>query len=196
MTEHSSLGGRIRKLRASETAALTAFYLALDPETRRSRFHGAVGDDFLHRHVATLAAHGLAFGYFDGDRLVGVGELFPGRGYGASTGEAAFVVLAQMRRRGIAGRLMVTVLRAAANRRCRSVRIVSLRNNWAMRKIAANTAAALSITCDELEGTIAVPTPTPLSVFREAAADVEAAISAAAVTFAAGWRPFALGRRT
>ena len=192
MTEYKATPGRIRKLRRSEAATLMGFYLALDSETRRSRFHGAVGDDFLRRHVLSLVASGIAFGCFVDGRLVGVGELFTGRGSSRAIGEAAFVVEPALRRQGIAGRLTVAVLRAAANRGCRSVKIVSLRTNWAMRKIAANTAAALCISCDEIEGTIAVPPPTPLSLFRESAADLEATLSAAATALL---RPLAPGRR-
>ncbi|WP_181706571.1 GNAT family N-acetyltransferase [Chthonobacter rhizosphaerae] len=172
MSEHHRFAGRLRKLQKPDADLLRTFYLGLDAETRRSRFHAAVADDFVARHAAMLIADAVVYGFFLGDALVGVGELMLPQDRSGGLAEAAFVVAPQARRRGIATRLMSAVLRSAANRRCRTLSIVSLRDNWAMRKIASNLSARLSIAFDALEAEIAVPAPTALSVLREAMADV------------------------
>jgi GNAT superfamily N-acetyltransferase len=48
-------GGLVRKLWPGEAEAYRDHLLRLDPESRRRRFSGAVGDDFIARH----ASHGV-----------------------------------------------------------------------------------------------------------------------------------------
>lgn len=172
MSDRLRFAGRLRKLQGRDADLLEAFFLALDPETRQSRFHGAVNDAFLRRHTAMLIAEAVVYGLFVDDVLVGVGELLLPADRVNGKAEAAFVVVPSARRRGIAGRLLNAVLRSAANRRCRSLMIISLRDNWAMRRLAARTAARLSIAFDVLEAEIEVPAPTALSFFRETMADM------------------------
>ncbi|WP_075215152.1 GNAT family N-acetyltransferase [Mongoliimonas terrestris] len=172
MSDRLRFAGRLRKLQSRDAALLEGFFLSLDAETRQSRFHGAVNDGFLRRHAAMLIGEAVVYGLFLDDALVGVGELVLPTDRATGKAEAAFVVLPSARRRGIAGRLLNAVLRSAANRRCRSLMIISLRDNWAMRKLAARTAARLSIAFDVLEAEIAVPAPTALSFFRETMADM------------------------
>jgi GNAT superfamily N-acetyltransferase len=170
MSRFADANAVIRKLRPDEAATYREFLQRLDPPTRRDRFCSAISDAGIAAHVArTWTAPVLVHGCFVDGVLRGAAELElsdPGQG-----AEAAFVVEPGFRNRGIATALLDVTVVAARNRACRSVRVVCLRHNWAMRRLAQKASAELLLSLDEIEGEIRAPMPTMVSWLREAFVD-------------------------
>ena len=53
-------GGLVRKLWPGEAEAYRDHLLRLDPESRRRRFSGAVGDDFIAQHARSIGMPGAS----------------------------------------------------------------------------------------------------------------------------------------
>src|SRR5690349_5618232 len=69
-------GGLIRKLWISETDIYRDHLLRLDGESRRRRFSGAVADEFIVSHAATITgADVVVHGFFVDGVLRGAAEL-------------------------------------------------------------------------------------------------------------------------
>jgi GNAT superfamily N-acetyltransferase len=107
----------------------------------------------------------------------------PGRGRGlgdsddrdaaapGEVAEAAFAVERSLQNQGIGTALLDVIVLAARNRGYAAIRVVCLRSNWAMRRLAQKAEARLLLTLDELHGEISAPRPTMLSWLREAFVD-------------------------
>ena len=107
-------GGLIRKLWTVEIAAYRDHLLRLDPDSRRNRFGGTIGDDMVRSYAATAdGGDVIIHGFFVDGVLRGVADLrIAGR-----EAEAAFSTMASARRCSNA----VCSLRAtAASSSCRS----------------------------------------------------------------------------
>jgi GNAT superfamily N-acetyltransferase len=85
--------------------------------------------------------------------------------------EAAFVVDPALRNRGLGTALLEATVLAARNRGHRAIRVICLRDNWPMRRLAQKAEAGLMLTFDEMHGEIRTPAATPLSLMREAVGD-------------------------
>lgn len=162
----------VRRLRPRDYGQYLDFLLDLDETTRRNRFAGCVSDDLIADHVDRLAERdATVFGAFitppDAARpvMIGGAEWHPTQAMG--TGEAAFAVDPRYRKRGVGALLLDAIVLHARNRGSREIRVVCLRDNMAMRRLATRAEARLMITLDEIEGTIAPPPPSPLSYWRE-----------------------------
>jgi len=162
----------VRRLRPREYGLYLDFLLGLDETTRRNRFAGSLSDDLIVDHVERLADRdATVFGAFitppDAARplMIGGAEWHPG--HTREIGEAAFAVDPRQRKRGIGTLLLDAVVLHARNRGSRQIRVICLRDNMAMRRLATRAEARLMITLDEIEATIAAPPPSPLSYWRE-----------------------------
>lgn len=160
----------IRKLRPDESDLYRDFLLRLDPQTRRDRFCGGVSDAYLCQHAKRVLSSGpVVYGCFQDGQLCGVAEL-----HAAAPGEpaeAAFVVSRDLQHHGIGTALLDAIVLAARNRNHPIIRVMCLRSNEAMQKLAQKADALLVLTYDEAAGEIHAPRPTALSWLREAFVD-------------------------
>lgn len=163
-------GAFIRKLRADEEPAYRNFLLSLDPQSRRNRFCGSVSDAYIVEHARrTWEANTLLHGCFVDGALRAISELHLEED--APEAEAAFVVDPALRNQGIGTALLDVTVLAARNRGYRCIKVICLRSNFAMRRLAQKAEARLMLTFDEVHGEIVAPTPTMLSWLRETVAD-------------------------
>jgi RimJ/RimL family protein N-acetyltransferase len=148
----------VRRLRPDELLSFKQFLLDLDDNTRRDRFCGTVSDTFIAQYAEeTWQAGTLLIGTFAEGRLCGVAELHPA---GADrTGEAAFAVRPEFRKRGMGSSLLTAILLAAEAKGYQRIRTACLPANAAMRQLARKAGAALHIQIDEVMGEIPVPLP-------------------------------------
>lgn len=163
----------IRRLWATDQAAVEAHLLRLDPETRAGRFMGTLSDAAL-RHYAqgAMRAEGLMFGAFLDGALSGLGELRPAgaRRPGLSLGraaEAAFTVERGHRRHGLGQALFRRIVEAARNRGVRDLHLRCLPWNRPMQGLARKVGAHLRIRPDEADAALHLAYPTPASLWRE-----------------------------
>jgi len=168
MTEHHPTGGLIRRLWPSDVEALQAHLLRLDPETRRSRFCGAVSEAYLERYAqAALQGEGLVLGFVRGGEIRGAAELHGDGGWA----EAAFSVETAERRRGVGSSLFRRVVLAARNRGVRTIQLRCLPHNRAMQALARRHGARLVFDGDEMLGRMETGRATPFTLWHEALAE-------------------------
>jgi GNAT superfamily N-acetyltransferase len=163
-------GGVIRKLWVSETEKYRAHLLRLDPESRRSRFSGAVSDEFINNFVdLTSNLDAVLHGFFVDGALRGVGEL---RSLGLKDeAEAAFSIEKDWQSFGVGSALLERTLLAARNRGIKLLHMTCLAHNKRMQQLARKFDAELSFDFGSVVGEVEAPFPTPLSMLREAFAD-------------------------
>lgn len=160
----------IHQLHAADRAAVERFLVGLDPESRSSRFGGALSDDAIRRYAADAVGRGILFGAFAEGRLCALAELCPDLGDRRAT-EAAFAVAPGQRRRGIGAALLDGMVVAAANRGFRTMRIMFSPENGAMRRLALHGRAKIRGVSDQVWADITLPAPTPISFQREVLAE-------------------------
>ncbi|MGU3536504.1 N-acetyltransferase family protein [Methylobacterium sp. A54F] len=167
----------VRRLWPSDRAAILAYFLRLDPETRANRFMGAVSERGVRAYAEQAAtAEGLAFGAFVDGTLRGLGELRPGgpRRLGRPLGgeaEAAFAVERGFRRRGLGSALFARIEAAARNRGVGDLHVRCLARNGPMRGLAAKHGATLMAAGPETDGALHLDRPTPVSLWHESIAE-------------------------
>jgi GNAT superfamily N-acetyltransferase len=167
----------IRRLWPADQAAVLAYFLRLDPETRSNRFMGNVSEAGVRAYAAqALTAEGVLYGAFVGRELRGLGELRP-MGPGASShflgprAEAAFAVERAFRRRGIGAGLFARIARAARYRGVVDLHVRCLSGNGPMLRLAAKQGAALQHAGSEIEGALHLDRPTPFQLWHEGIAE-------------------------
>ena len=180
-----------RRLWPSDQAALEAYFLRLDPETRRNRFMFALDDRGAIAYAErAVLSQGMVFGAFADGVLRGVGELRPAgrrscaRPLGRKV-EAAFAVESAHRREGLGSILFRRIVEAARSRGVAELHVRCLNGNGPMHRLALKLGADLSATGAETDGAIRLERPTPLSLWSEGlteALDLALAIAAAAET--------------
>lgn len=171
----------LRRLGPLDARACRDHLLRLEPEQRRLRFSGTVGEAAIARHVAEafeprallLGRHvliGAVQGALPAARVVGLAELRlePGR----REAEAAFSVERAHRKRGVGARLFARVLLCARNRGVSRVHVRCLAHNVAMHALARRLGLALRFVDDEIEGVLALDPPTPLTLVAERMGDL------------------------
>jgi GNAT superfamily N-acetyltransferase len=165
-------GGVIRKLWIGEAALYRDHLLRLDTASRRSRFGGAVADEFIRHYVdATFALNAVVHGFFVDGALRGGAELRPlGPAFGREA-EAAFSIETPWQSHGVGSILLDRTLLAARNRGIRRLHMACLADNRRMQELARKFAAELSFDFGSVVGEVAAARPTPLSVMREMVAD-------------------------
>ncbi|MBX3512579.1 MAG: GNAT family N-acetyltransferase [Xanthobacteraceae bacterium] len=161
-----------RKLWASDTAALKAHLLRLDPESRRMRFGTPVSDYFIGQYAQNaLGGHSVAHGYFVDGVLRGVAELRGFRGVAGGEAEAAFSVEKDFQNRGIGTELFGRTVLAARNRGISKLFVNFLSQNARMQAIARKFDAVVTYDSDGGHAQIEAPRANPLSMWKEALTD-------------------------
>jgi GNAT superfamily N-acetyltransferase len=164
--------GVIRKLWIDRAGPYRDHLLRLDAESRRNRFGGAVSDEFIHKYIALpIGLDAVIHGYFVDGVLRGVAELRPlGPGL-TDEAEAAFSIETPWQSNGVGTALLERTLLVARNRGIKLLHMACLANNRRMVDLAKKFDAELSFDFGSVVGEVEAPHPTPLSVWREVAAD-------------------------
>ncbi|WP_332680960.1 GNAT family N-acetyltransferase [Bosea sp. (in: a-proteobacteria)] len=161
--------GEVRRLWPTERDLFTAHLLRLDAATRRERFGTAVNDDALVNYAeTTFGIGGLVYAYVEAGEVRGAAELRGLEDIVVQTGEAAFSVEKQWRRRGIGEALFGRLVTAARNRSISTLYLTCLPENTAMRNLARKFKAELVPGYGDVECRIATGAPTPFTLLDEA----------------------------
>ena len=130
------LTGRVTVLTPTELPLLSEHLLRLDPESRRQRFNGVIGEGFIERyHSQYITDDTVVIGYIDGGKMRGAAELHPPDQKG-STPEIAFSVEKNFRSQGIGSILFEKVIQEARKRNYLSLAMSTDRNNDGMKSLA------------------------------------------------------------
>lgn len=165
-------GGLVRKLFITETDIYRDHLLRLDSDSRRSRFGGAVSDEFIRRYVGLAnSLEVVLYGFFVEGTLRGVAELRPVRSPGDADAEAAFSIERPWQSHGVGSALLAHTLLAARNRNIRTLHMICLADNQRMQKLARKFDADLSFEFGSVVGEVEQAYPTPMSVLQELVAD-------------------------
>jgi GNAT superfamily N-acetyltransferase len=163
-------GNIIRKLWNFEEQLYRDHLLRLDPESRRSRFGGAVSDEFISSYAEPRKqASALIHGFFVAGTLRGAADLRPLPA--EHEAEVAFSIEKPWQSHGVGTALLEQSLLVARNRGIKFLHMVCLAENRRMRKLARKFHAHLKIDSGTLEGEVEAPRPTAMSLFRELVAD-------------------------
>ncbi len=165
-------GAVIRKLWIGELTKYREHLLRLDPESRRSRFAGAVADDFIGNYVdMTGPLDAVVHGFFIGDTMRGAAELRPLGSRFPRQAEAAISVEKPWQSHGVGSALLQRTLLAARNRGFRLLHMACLAENHRMQQLARKFDAELSFDFGSVVGEVESSRPTPLSLMREMMSD-------------------------
>ena len=159
-------GGTVRRLWVGESELYRQHLLRLDADSRRSRFGGAVSDEFIERYAEPSALRdGVIYGFFVDGIVRGAAELRllerP------SEAEAALSVERVWQSRGVGTALLERLLLAAGNRQVKHLHMLCLAENRRMQKLARKFDAELSFQSGSVVGDVNAPRLTPISVMRE-----------------------------
>jgi GNAT superfamily N-acetyltransferase len=172
-------GGLIRKLWISETDIYRDHLLRLDGESRRRRFSGAVADEFIVSHAATITgADVVVHGFFVDGVLRGAAELRGGGSVFARDGEAAFSIEQPWQSHGVGTVLLERTLLSARNRGIKLLSMHCLAENERMQQLARKFEADLKFDFGSVVGEVDPPRSTPLSLMREAVVDAHSVATA------------------
>lgn len=172
-------GGIVRKLWLGEFDAYRNHLLRLDAESRHRRFSGTVSDDFIARHAATISEiSAVVHGFFVEGELRGGAELRQNGSFFSNEAEAAFSIEKPWQSHGVGSTLLERTLLSARNRGIKSLRLHCLTDNQRMQQLARKFEANLKFDFDSVVGEVDPPHSTPLSLMREAFADVHGATTA------------------
>jgi GNAT superfamily N-acetyltransferase len=172
-------GGLIRKLWISETDIYRDHLLRLDGESRRRRFSGAVADEFIVSHAATITgADVVVHGFFVDGVLRGAAELRALGSMFAREGEAAFSIEQPWQSHGVGTALLERTLLSARNRGIKLLSMHCLVENDRMQQLARKFEADLKFDFGSVVGEVDPPRSTPLSLMREAVVDTHSVATA------------------
>jgi RimJ/RimL family protein N-acetyltransferase len=189
--------GEIRRLWPTERDLFTAHLLRLDAATRRERFGTAVNDDFLASYaLTTFGVGGLVYAYVEDGKVRAAGELRGLDDIVAQTGEAAFSVERDWRRRGLGEALFSRLITAGRNRGIRTLYMTCLPENAAMRRLARKFEADLVGGYNDVEGSLATGGPTPFTILDEAFDNARGFATIALSLQRRFWRPALFARAT
>lgn len=169
-----------RKLHLGDHQAFEAHLLALDPESRRTRFGMATTDEFISQYASRcITLNAIIHGAFIGDTLIGVAEMRPIGDFAYDEAEVAFSVAREWRNAGIGTELFGRTLRSARNRGYSRLYMTCLKHNAPMRSLARKFAAEIMLEMDESVALVEAPRRTIISLLREAFDDASAFTSQA-----------------
>ncbi|HXX08956.1 MAG TPA: GNAT family N-acetyltransferase [Pseudolabrys sp.] len=172
-------GGLIRKLWISETDIYRDHLLRLDGDSRRRRFSGAVADEFIVSHAATITgADVVVHGFFVDGVLRGAAELRTIGSVFAREGEAAFSIEQSWQSHGVGTVLLERTLLSARNRGIKLLSMHCLAENERMQQLARKFEADLKFDFGSVVGEVDPPRSTPLSLMREAVVDAHGVATA------------------
>jgi len=165
-------GGAIRKLWLGEADAYRDHLLRLDRESRHRRFSGALSDEVIARHAATIEQSGVVVhGFFVDGVLRGVAELRHEGSLFSHQAEAAFSIEKPWQSHGVGTELLDRTLLTARNRGITHLRMNCLPENQRMQQLARKFDAEFSFDFGSVIGEVDPPRSTMLSLMREAMAD-------------------------
>jgi GNAT superfamily N-acetyltransferase len=172
MNEPLPDGGIVRKLWVGETDAYRDHLLRLDPDSRRTRFSGAVSDQTIAQHAATASGVGVVVhGFFVDGTLRGAAELRRIGPVFSREAEAAFSIEKPWQSHGVGTALLQRTLLSARNRGIKSLHMHCLSDNRRMQQLARKFEADLSFDFGSVVGEVDAPRFTALSLMREWMAD-------------------------
>lgn len=169
--------GVLRRLTPADLSGFRDHLLRLDAQSRQSRFGMEASDDFVAAYaLRCFGIDDVIYGFVVDGKVRGAGEL-RGIGYNLPLGvganaEAAFSVEAEWRRQGIGAQLMARIVRAARNRRARTLYMACLANNEPMLSLARKFSAELRFEPQGPDGEIAPRAPTTATFLDEAMDDL------------------------
>lgn len=164
--------GAVRKLWIGEIKAYRTHLLRLDADSRRRRFGGAVGDEFIARYADTASDAGVVIhGFFIGDALRGGAELRMSKSPFSREAEAAFSIEKPWQSHGVGSALLERTLLAARNRGVKSLVMHCLADNERMQQLARKFDADLHFDFGSVVGEVDPPRSTMMSLTREMMAD-------------------------
>jgi GNAT superfamily N-acetyltransferase len=165
-------GGAIRKLWLGEADAYRDHLLRLDRESRHRRFSGALSDEVIARHAATIEESGVVVhGFFVEGVLRGAAELRHEGSLFSHQAEAAFSIEKPWQSHGVGTELLDRTLLTARNRGITHLRMNCLPENQRMQQLARKFNAEFSFDFGSVIGEVDPPRSTMLSLMREAMAD-------------------------
>jgi GNAT superfamily N-acetyltransferase len=172
MNEPLPEGGVIRKLWVGETHVYRDHLLRLDPDSRHTRFSGAVSDDVIAQHASTASGAGVVVhGFFVDGTLRGAAELRRVGRVFSREAEAAFSIERPWQSYGVGTALLERTLLSARNRCIKSLHMHCLADNRRMQQLARKFEADLSFDFGSVVGEVDAARSTPLSLWREWMAD-------------------------
>ena len=165
-------GGMVRKLWVGEADAYRDHLLRLDPESRHRRFSGAISDEIIARHAATISEIGVVVhGFFVDGTLRGAAELRHIGSPFATEAEAAFSIEQPWQSHGVGTELLERTLLSARNRGIKTMHMQWLPENHRMQQLARKFEAEIKFDFGTMLGEVDPPRFTPMSLLREAVAD-------------------------
>jgi len=179
MNEPLPDGGIIRKLWVGETDAYRDHLLRLDPDSRHTRFSGAVADQVIAQHAATArGVDVVVHGFFVDGTLRGAAELRHIGPVFSRAAEAAFSIEKPWQSHGVGSALLERTLLSARNRGINALHIQCLADNRRMQQLARKFDAELKFDFGSVVGEVKPPRFTGLSLMREWMADGQGFASA------------------
>ena len=179
MNEPLPDGGMIRKLWVGETDAYRDHLLRLDPDSRHTRFSGAVSDQVVAQHAATASGVGVVVhGFFVDETLRGAAELRRMGPLFSREAEAAFSIEKPWQSHGVGTALLQRTLLSARNRGIKSLHMHCVADNRRMQQLARKFDADLSFDFGSVVGEVDAARSTPLSLWREWMADGQSVTNA------------------
>ncbi|MCK6454341.1 MAG: GNAT family N-acetyltransferase [Alphaproteobacteria bacterium] len=170
----------IRTLLPTEFGLLRAHLLRLDPEDRRRRFAGQIGDDAVAAYVAALDRfRSTVVAWIEDGQVRGAAELLRFRAPAGTRAELAVTVERAWQDRGIGSELMRRALTIARNRGLDQVLMVCLAENGRMRHLADKFHGRMIDTGGEVEASVPLLAPDAWSLWQEAIDQGAAAIGEA-----------------
>lgn len=153
------------RLRGTDRAALVAHFLALDADDRRLRFGAALADDAIRQLEQRIDfERDEIFGIADDElRLTGVVHV----AFYPRMAELGLSVLPGARGRGVGNALFERAVTHLVNRGVRQVFVHCLSENGAMMHLARRHGMRIVRDGGETDAWLALPGPTPGSVFTE-----------------------------
>lgn len=147
--------GVIRTLRAGEQHLLRDHLLRLDPASRRDRFNGGIGEDFVRTYAQRCFEDGtIVVAYLQDGVVRGAAELHAAERSCDSVPEIAFSVESRLRRQGVGTALFEQLLSEARRAGYRRLRVTTGAQNQAMKALAQKFGAHLSFYSGEASGTV------------------------------------------
>ena len=165
-------GGMVRKLWVGEADLYRDHLLRLDHDSRHRRFSGAVADEVIARHAATISDIGVVVhGFFVDGTLRGAAELRHIGSPWSQEAEAAFSIEQPWQSHGVGTELLERCLLSARNRGIKAVQMQWLPENQRMQQLARKFEADIKFDYGAVLGEVDTPSATPLSLVREAMVD-------------------------
>ena len=165
-TERDHVRHNIRRMWQSDKSLLVDFFQRMDQQTRRLRFGAPVSDDYLKTYAeGLLSPDTVAYGAFPDQTLHGIAELRVLPDSWPRTAEIALLVEPEWQGMGIGDAMFDRVIAAAQNRNIKSICMLCIKENKRIQHLAKKHNAVLQFDIGEVEGALAPPWPTPMSLF-------------------------------